>query len=853
MPISSSRRVHLSRWFLFPLVGICFALTVWLGRDVYRDLTTLRSNDMDTIQWTLSQVEIEYLDFLLAIEIASYSDAPDLEGLRREFDILFSRVDIVSVGALFASLRSEPNVDAALKDLSGFLDRSVPVIDGDDAELVAALSQMLQEAETLRPQARALFVQGLAYFAQQSDAQRARIAVTLSYLGGLALIMLAGLGGMTLYSRAANLRIRERETALARANTHMKTILDTALDAVIVSDNQGRVLDLNAAAERTFGYALSDVKGQSIGDLIVPPELRAAHRAGLKRMMDTGERKLVGKGRVQLEACTADGNRIPVELALHSAQSDTGEVIIAFLRDISQQLENEEELRVARDKALDGERAKADFLAVMSHEIRTPLNGLLGNLTLLEGSDLDLDQAQFVQNMNISGRQLMKHVDTVLDIAKFEAGKLEASPAAFHLGHLIQEIVDAQSGHAERHQNVIEWSWVGPRRNWVESDREHLEQVLLNLVGNAIKFTHSGRISIELEQAHHGPEVEIRVIDSGIGIAEEDLPKVFDDFFTDTAGWGRSAGGTGLGLGIAKRLTHLLGGEIGVESTMGDGSVFWLRLPLPETVEPRSTEQAKHTRPDHATLRVLLVEDNEINAFVAQRLLEREGHQVDVAPDGVTAIHRAAQSQFDVILMDINMPGMDGIQATAEIRALPGRYGTVPILAFSANVLPADTERFRDAGMDGFLGKPLELSELRQALHAVSNRSFSAATHPTLPAMAGHVQTLVDPEVSSRLLRKFRAEGDSLIDLAARAIEEPMVRSEVAQVCHKISSSAALFGAEAFHRALLELEQAAKCSDGPGYSKACMDARLSWSQLRPLLTTEGSGGAKQFTSPIHPE
>ncbi len=844
MRLSFTRLV--TKWVILPLAAICVVLMGWLAQEVYRDIALLRSTDMDTVQWTLSQVEIEYLDYLLTLEQAIHDPTPNLGKLREDFDILYSRAAIVSTGQLFADVRGVPGFAAASADLLTLLTESTALMDGADIALRAGLPQLYQKTDAIRTPVRALFVEGLAHFAKESDQQRQRISSTLMYLGGLILVMVVGLAGMTLYTRAANIRVREREQDLARANSHMKTILNTALDAVIVSDNQGRVLDLNAAAETTFGYSLETAKGQSIGDLIVPPELREAHRAGLERMITTGARKLVGKGRVQLEAMTASGNRMPVELALQSAQSEQGTVIIAFLRDISQQLEVEAQLREARDQAQAGEKAKAEFLTVMSHEIRTPLNGLLGNLSLLSDSSLTSEQRQYTQNMDISGRQLMHHVNAILDIAKFEAGKLVLNPTSFHLGQLIQDIVDGQSGFAERHQNTIEWAWIGARITWVASDRKMIEQVLLNLVGNAIKFTQSGRISIELEAL--GPcatedantTVEIRVIDTGIGLSEGDQARVFDDFVAARAQGLSAHISTGLGLGIAKRLMALLGGDIGVESSLGEGSVFWIHLPLSVTCAPDAPTDQPIAPLTTRALRVLLAEDNEINAFVAQKFLEREGHHVEICHDGTATVVAATKTVYDVILMDINMPGMDGITATGAIRDLPSPHNHVPILAFSANVLPEQTKSFRAAGMDGFLGKPLERSELREALMAVSKGAFaSSQQHPSPPMQSpgDGVRDLIGDDAFARLTQAFITEGDGLVTQLQMAAPEGLDPATLAATCHKIASSASVFGATDYHKALSELELATTGKGDVSLEQALSQLFKIWRQTRDAISS----------------
>ena len=759
----------LKNWVLLPLVVLGLPLLVLIGQEVYRDLKLLRSSDSDTVQWTLSQVEVEYLDFLLTLEQNNHPENSDLLAVRKDFDILYSRLGILANGNLFASTREIEGFQHSITELQVFLDQTIAVMDGPDDILEAAIPNLLKQTAALRPEVRSLFILGLKQFAGDSDLQRSRVFSTLTQLAIVSLTILVALGALFTYSFMANAQIRARGRALKRANARMETILSTTQEAVIVADTLGNVVDLNASAETTFGYSLADAKGQSIGDLIVPAEQQEAHRRGFERMVQTGESQLIGTGRVRLEARRADGERIPVELAMQSAQTEDGDVIIGFLRDISQQLNAESELRDARDQALAGEKAKANFLAVMSHEIRTPLNGLLGNLTLISNSPLDSDQTTFVQNMEISGRQLMQHVNSILDIAKFESGKPAIVQSTFHFGQFIQDIVDGQSGHAGRNQTTIEWEWLGPALEWVAADQAILEQILLNLVGNAIKFTHVGRISIEAEQiipSDGGCNIELRIIDSGIGISDEDQIRIFDDFETCDSTYTRNSGGTGLGLGIVRRMVQLLGGSIGVESTLGDGSVFWVRLPIHPDAEPLPTFDEEKAQAADRPLSILVAEDVETNAFVARKLLERDGHKVTLVPDGMAAVARATSETFDVILMDISMPGMDGLQATQAIRAAPEPFCDIPIFAFSANVLPEETTHFRDSGMNGFIGKPIQLPELRRALQTVLDGTSTGDTD----AKDGPVdeefelaKDLLNLNEYNTFLARFVTESDALL------------------------------------------------------------------------------------------
>ncbi|AZV77473.1 response regulator [Parasedimentitalea marina] len=831
----------LKNWVLLPLVVLCLPLLVLIGLEVYRDLKQLRSSDSDTVQWTLSQVEIEYLDFLLTLEQNNHPETSDLAAVRKDFDILYSRLGILANGKLFEPTRKIEEFLRSIISLQTFLDQTIVLMDGPDDALRSAIPDLFNQSAALRPEVRSLFILGLSHFARASDMQRSRIFSTLTQLAIVSVTILVALAALFTYSLLANAQIRARGRALIRANAHMQTILSTTQEAVIVADTKGHVVDLNAAAETTFGYSLADAKGQNIDDLIVPAEHKEAHQRRFSLMVQTADNQPIGTGRVRLEARRANGERFPVELAMQSAQTEDGDVIISFLRDISQQLNAEAELRGARDQALAGEKAKANFLAMMSHEIRTPLNGLLGNLTLISKSTLDTDQTTYVQNMEISGRQLMHHVNSILDIAKFESGKPAVVQSTFHLGHFLQDIVDGQSGHAGRNQTTIEWEWLGPSLEWVSTDQTILEQILLNLVGNAIKFTHVGHISIEAEQITPTDDtcnVELRIIDSGIGISDEDQLRIFEDFETCDSTYTRDSGGTGLGLGIVRRMVQLLGGSIGVESTPGDGSVFWLHLPLLPVAEPLPDSSEEKARAADQSLSILVAEDVETNAFVARKLLERDGHKVTLVPDGLAAVAKASTETFDVILMDISMPGMDGLQATRKIRAAPQPFCDIPIFAFSANVLPEETTHFRASGMDGFIGKPLQLPELRRALQTVLDGSCMINSDPRnrpVDEEAELAKDLLNQREYNIFLGRFLTEGDALL---ADLENDPLTTlgfETLAAKCHQVRSTASLFGAADFATSLGNLEVAAKRSDTSASLAEIADLSDLWAKTRATL------------------
>lgn len=367
-------------------------------------------------------------------------------------------------------------------------------------------------------------------------------------------------------------------------------------------------------------------------------------------------------------------------------------------------------LQQARRAAEDASRAKSAFLAAISHEIRTPLGGILGLSELLEHHDLPPDQAERVQLIQASGRTLLALVDDVLDFSRVEAGHLELERAPVDLPHVSEEVVGLLRARAADRAVTVEVEHTGPRH--VLGDALRLRQILLNLVGNAIKFTERGtvRVITESETVEGQVSVVIRVQDTGVGIEPEAQARLFEPFSQAETGIARRYGGSGLGLAIVRRLVDAMDGEVSVESALGEGSTFRVALRLPEASTPVEALEA----PSNVDgTRVLLAEDNLVNQKVIVAMLTRLGCSVEVVANGSAAVEAALSGDWDVVLMDQQMPVMDGLAAT---RALREAGCTLPVVALTANVTPEDRARCMAAGMDGFLAKPVPLAELASAL-----------------------------------------------------------------------------------------------------------------------------------------
>lgn len=809
------------------LAGLVIVMAIaFLTWNVTREIEELSSASSDNVQWSLSQTEVEFQEFAGRIRVGS-----DLAGIRRRFDIFYSRINTVSQAQVFEELRADDQFRATLQSISDWLETTVPYIDATDVALTSSLPRLASLVEDIRPDVRKLSNSGLKIFAQNADKQRADVASTMTELALALAVLIGALGLSVLYLVRLNGQMRQQERAQRQTGTRMNTVINTSLDGVIVSDDQGRIIEFSPAAEEIFGHRAKDVIGQELGAIIVPDHLRAGHDAGMERMRQGGEKRVVGKGRVQLEAKRADGSIFPVELAIQSAVTEDSDIFIAFLRDITQQKADEAELVDARDKAIAGEKSRSEFLATMSHEIRTPLNGLLGNLSLLGDTTLNGKQTTYMRNMETSGRLLLSHVSDVLDITRYDAGKVNANLEPMNVSDLLQDIIDSQSGMASTQETTLDWGWDGPAQHWVVSDNDRLQHVLMNLIGNAVKFTKRGRVSVTA--SWHSDELTFEIEDTGAGIPDDLQDRIFDDFVTGNTAYDREVGGTGLGLGIAKRFVDMLGGEIMVASELGVGSTFRLVVPAIAASSAPKLNNLIERRAIIAPMRVLVVEDNEINRFVVREMLQADGHEVLEAHDGQQGVDMAAGERFDLILMDISMPVLDGRSATRQIRQGNGASRNARIVALTANALPSERDDFLAQGMNGVLTKPLRKSDLRAVL---GQQETPAPKHaPELIDRAHNAETydVIGAENYPKLLARFSAEAEALIEWLEG--DARLDRNEIANQTHKVAGNAALFGAVVFRDVLVTIERGAKEGEDASVMAAIATLADVWKRSKKAL------------------
>lgn len=506
-------------------------------------------------------------------------------------------------------------------------------------------------------------------------------------------------------------------------------VLNISSEGIILADKNHKIILFSHGAEVIFGWTAQEIIGKPL-HMLIAPEMREDH-VSLVEGFGLGplhSRRMSKSGGVT--GYTRDGRLVPVEVGLSRTKTRSGMIFTAIVRDISENILAEAALNQALSEATRANQAKSSFLATMSHEVRTPLNGILGMAQAMAFDSLPPKQSERLEIIRSSGQNLLDILNDVLDLSKIEAGKLALDIQEFDLESLIDRTHETFSALAMQKGLTLKVYVRDKAKGLYSGDPLRIRQVLNNLTSNAIKFTDSGEVRVLVDILDG--ELNIRVTDTGIGIPADIQETIFNKFEQGDLSPSRRHGGTGLGLSICRDLVQLMKGHISVQSLPGSGSCFSVNLPLPfigksedqSAIAPRLPQ----TKIQSSGLRLLVAEDNRANQLVIDTLLRQAGITPVIVPDGKAAVAAWEDEPWDLILMDVQMPEMDGPTATSIIRRreLDRDQIRTPILALTANAMDHQLSEYRYAGMDGLIAKPIDVEKLFSAIkQAVRPRLYA--------------------------------------------------------------------------------------------------------------------------------
>lgn len=655
------------------------------------------------------------------------------------------------------------------------------------------------------------------------------------------------------------------ESPIREAEDHLglfKRAVRDCSQPMCIADCRQRDMPLvfvNSNFETMTGYKSSEAIGRNCRFL----QGEERDQQGIEEI-----RRALARGqscRVVLKNFRKDGSMFWNELSLSPIRDERGRVthFLGIQNDVTQLREAKLALITARNAAESADRAKGEFLAVMSHEIRTPMQSVFGFTDLLLATPLNDEQRRFVSVIRSQSDALLAILNDILDFSRLQSGavKLEAIP--FGVREVLDDIMATFKGAAESKGLGLEVALDGDLPRWVIGDAARLRQILMNLVSNAIKFTDHGKVTIAVVAARGTldgkRDVTFEVTDTGRGISKEQLPQLFQSFSQLETADVRTHGGTGLGLAITKKLAELMGGSVGVRSRPGKGSTFWARLPFEPVAEGADAPEARHGEAggpadlDFARrhpLSILLVEDNTLTAEVACSYLRWMGYNPDHADRAVTAIEAARRTNYDVVLMDLQMPDIDGIEAGRMIRATYGQRHRPQMVALTANAMAGERERCLSAGLDDYLTKPINVGTLRSALLAAEARLHGRVSERRRVRSGahernGHHVPVVDLASLDEMEQLSAGSAVKMIDLMHKEAPEHIIEIKatvnakeadaLGRAAHKFKGGCAVLGARRLERACTAIINAATQGNVAAAAKVAATLDEEWRLLAAEL------------------
>lgn len=738
--MSGNSRRYTAFLLLFLLVLSCGAM-VFSAYSFRERIDAARSSDSDNAGWLISQLDVDQKSVLLAVSNALLADdypgfagaVTDLSQVRRSFDIFYSRINTVLAALNREDISNE--LQERLNQLVQIKEMLALEIDSLPEDNLEALMLFGNNVQSTSSTVRDVTTMALFHHVTQSDLVREmeRDILRQFWLQSIVLLILMLVSAILAFRLWRELE--ERSVRMQRVVDTVSKVFDVSLSAIIISDMYGRILLTNPAAAEVFRVPGEEMTGMLIEEVMVPPDQREHHRQGVTLHRQAGHRRMIGAGPTRMDAVRMDGSPFKAEISIMADTDVDGKpILIGFVRDMSDVVAAEEKLMAARDEAHQHASAKTMFLATMSHEMRTPLHGVIASLDLVDDTNLSTETQLLLQTARDCSDRALQQVNDVLEITRLgedRLGVVAFSPTAVARG-ILQELGPmAGSRRIELKLDIA------------GNDTDHMflglenafSRALYNLVGNAVKFTHEGYVCISLRftpTKTGSTLLNVEVRDSGIGIAKDDQERIFTEFETVGSRTQAQASGTGLGLPIVSLAVSRMGGHITLESEIGKGSTFSFEVLLSqaETYHRLTSLEGTAALPSTAeastkVLDILVVDDNDVNGSLMCMMVVKIGHHATEARNGLEAVVLASSKAFDIILMDVSMPIMDGREATGLIReGGPSRSAVIiGVTAFS------DAERLKDLiqiGMDAVLTKPVNTSELAAAMAQATKNTPSA-------------------------------------------------------------------------------------------------------------------------------
>lgn len=562
---------------------------------------------------------------------------------------------------------------------------------------------------------------------------------------------------------------RLADGALRKSEKKYRDLIKYSQAYMCTHDMHGVVLSVNPYLLEMLGYDEEEIVGKEL-KLFFP----LMQRQHFPEYLQQFEHQTVVKG--VLGVLSKDKQERFLSYQNYKVIEEGQEpYVIGIAQDITDRIETERELKNAKEAAEESARVKENFLANMSHEIRTPLNGILGMGGLLTKTHLDESQRNYVKIINQSADNLLVVINDILDIAKIEAGKLELESIPFRIEEIAQTAYQTLKYKAEEKEIALQLGKLDLPQTLLQGDPYRLNQILLNLLNNAVKFTEEGSVTLHartLEETASTLTVEFSVVDTGIGVPSDKKEIIFEGFTQAYSSITRKYGGTGLGLSICRNLVERQGGDIWVEDNPNGGSIFRFMLTYPKSDVDQlpASEELSVDFGSLGTVKVLLAEDNEVNVFLAQAIMEEWGFELDVAVNGLEAVEMVLKTDYDVILMDIQMPELSGIDATLQIRAMEDKEkAAIPIIALTANALKGDAEKYLSVGMNDYLSKPFEAEMLYSKIANLLPEKRSNGTKQQATTDERHQQEsseLAEPLYSIEIIRKMSHNNEAFMKRA---------------------------------------------------------------------------------------